>query len=185
MKRQRTWGEALAALLATAALCAACAATVQVRTDYDDSADFSRYATYSWMGEDVRPLKQLERMGPAGDSLVRKRLQRAVGEALSSKGFREVRESQADLLVAFHLAVRHKVDVTDLPYRHPHNWAYHTQVTYYDEGTLVIDLIDREQRQLVWRGTATQVLADDNAASRERIDRAVAEIIARFPPPSR
>ncbi len=168
--------------LVVAAVLGGCA-SVQINTDYDQEADFSRYATFTWIGEDKRPLHQLERKGAATNSLVQKRLRRATAEALSAKGFAEVsRRTQADLLVAFHLSVRHEVDVTDLPYRRPNRWVYKTHVNHYDVGTLVIDLIDRRQHQLVWRGTATKVMTEGNLTRREHLDRIVAQILANFPP---
>ena len=169
-------------MLLLATLLGGCA-SVQINTDYDQDADFARYATFTWIGEDKRPLHQLERKGAATNSLVQKRLRRATAEALSAKGFAEVsRRAQADLLVAFHVSVRHEVDVTDLPYRRPHRWVYKTHVNYYDVGTLVIDLIDRRQHQLVWRGTATKVMTENNLTRREHLDRIVAQILANFPP---
>ncbi len=170
-----------ASLSLWAALAAGCA-TVQIQTDYDQEAHFSRYATFAYMGEDARPLKRLEHQGPATRSLVQKRLKRATSEALTSKGFSQVDRSRADLLVAFHLSVRHQVDVTDLPYRTPQRWGYRTHVTHYDVGTLVIDLIDRRAHQLVWRGTASGVMNKSNLSRREHIDKSIAQIMALFPP---
>ena len=189
-KRWHTWmvwftGAALIGLLSGCA-------SLQINTDYDEQANFDRYATFAFIGDDPRPLKRLERLGPAADTLVQKRMQRTVADALGAKGFSQVYRGQADLLVSLHMGIRHRVDVTDLPYRKPHNWGHRNSVTqnwshrhivtHYDEGTLVIDLIDRQQRQLVWRGSATGVWVKGNAARREHITNAVNQILSTFPP---
>ena len=52
------------------------------------------------------------------------------------------------------------------------------------EGTLVVDVIDNQSDELVWRGTATGVLAR-NPTPEERIestDSAVQQLLSRFPP---
>ena len=59
-----------------------------------------------------------------------------------------------------------------------------SDVQYYEEGTLIIDVIDPGENRLVWRGSATRVL--DRAMTPERADEivleAVQKIFDRFPP---
>ena len=61
-----------------------------------------------------------------------------------------------------------------------------TYVRDYDEGTLLIDVIDPATMQLLWRGSGTGVV--DPQASPEkreqRINEAVEQILADFPPRS-
>jgi len=153
-----------------------------VQTDYDRAARFGGYATFAFMAEDQRPLKRLERLDDAIDKLVTKRLHRAISDNLASKGFRQVKRGHANLLVSLHMGIKRPVDVTDLPYRQPHDWQYSTQVSHYDRGTLIIDLVDRRKHQLVWRGTAGSVWSGGNPASREQLELAVKEILNKFPP---
>ena len=56
-----------------------------------------------------------------------------------------------------------------------------TTVHTYHEGTIIIDLIDREKNQLVWRGVTTRVLGK-KSHSDEKIDQAMASVFADFPP---
>ena len=59
-----------------------------------------------------------------------------------------------------------------------------TVVDQYEEGTLVIDLIDVAERRLVWRGSGTRRLSRDPQPDRltQRVNEAVDEILAQFPP---
>ena len=59
-----------------------------------------------------------------------------------------------------------------------------TYVSQYDEGTLVIDVVDMAKQELVWRGIGTGVLSE-NPSVEERtanINYAVTEILTQFPP---
>jgi hypothetical protein len=57
------------------------------------------------------------------------------------------------------------------------NWS----VRQYREGTIIIDVVDRAKDQLVWRGWMTSRNRDGNFDEAE-INRAVNQILARFPP---
>jgi len=59
-----------------------------------------------------------------------------------------------------------------------------TTVSQYDEGTLVIDFVDRPARRLAWRGSGTGRLArnPDPDQVTKRVNEAVDEILAQFPP---
>lgn len=53
----------------------------------------------------------------------------------------------------------------------------------YEEGALVIDVVDAESRELIWRGWATARVdpSDPPSKRRDRIQRAVSLILERFP----
>lgn len=52
------------------------------------------------------------------------------------------------------------------------------------ESVLAIDVVDRQQKQMVWGGTVTQrVPGDQKEYSQAMIDKAVADIFAKYPKP--
>jgi len=56
-------------------------------------------------------------------------------------------------------------------------------VSQYTEGTLFVDFIDKEKKELVWQGVGTGALRIQNRAKKEiRIKQFVKEIVSRFPP---
>ena len=60
-----------------------------------------------------------------------------------------------------------------------------THVSYYEEGALVIDIIDWQEKELSFRGTATGTLDKSEKTPEESqadIDDLVTNILAKFPP---
>jgi hypothetical protein len=54
-------------------------------------------------------------------------------------------------------------------------------VQQYREGTLVVDLVDRASKQLVWRGTAVDTVTSA-AQVQDKVDAAVRDLFANYPP---
>lgn len=56
-------------------------------------------------------------------------------------------------------------------------------VSQYTEGTLFIDLLDANKKELVWQGIGTGALSTSSVERKEaRIKEFVAEIMAEYPP---
>jgi len=131
----------------------ACAPTPrQVIIDYDQDARFSEYKTFYWSDE---LLSESANQPLFYNSLVKKRIKEAVRSELEGRGYR-LDENNPDLYVNAHMIVEEKTEYhspTHSPYRYyyPDNVRIHN----YKEGALVIDLIDRQMRQLVWQGYYT------------------------------
>lgn len=158
-------------------LCAGCS-SVHVRTDYDRDADFSAYHTYSWLPHSEKGHKLMR------NKMVRREVVAAVNREMKESGFREVSRQEADLLITYYIGARNRVDVTRYGYRygrwgriHPRRMSVHS----YKEGTLIVDLVDTETRELVWRGWASSVLHGREGISRD-INNSVRELFKRYPP---
>jgi len=174
----------LVALLVALAL-AGCS-RITVTADHDPSANFGALHTYAW-----RPGPQQGVGDPRFDSaLIDKRVRAAVDRVLASKGYRAAAPGNtADFLVGYHAVVRQKTSAQTInqmygyrvvalpggPGAHAHD---------YDQGTLLIDVIDPTTLQLLWRGSGTGVVDPQaNPEKREqRINDAVERILADFPP---
>jgi hypothetical protein len=159
---------------------------VIVTTDHDPSANFGALHSYAW-----RPGPQQGLDDPRFDStLIDKRVRSAVDRVLASKGYRTAAPgSSADFLVGYHAVMRQKTSVQTINRSYGYRvggWrGPQTYVQDYEEGTLLIDVIDPATMDLLWRGTGTGVV--DPLASPEkreqRINDAVERILADFPPP--
>ncbi len=149
-----------------------------VSSDFDPDADFTHYTTYRWF----QPPK-LNSRSPEGSALLDISIRKAVDEELLARGFREAKGSKPDFGVAYHFGVQEKVDVSTTEYRTWRGRLVDSRVDVYPykEGTVVLDLIDAETKQLAWRGWATGII-DNPARVRENIDSIVGQILARFPP---
>lgn len=178
---------------------AAGCATVSVNSDYDTKADFSKLRTYAWESES-QPAVGDPRID---SSLLNSRIRTAVDQTLSSRGFQKVETGTPDFKVAYLMAVEEKMDVTQVstPYYSPYGvygtasinstWnmggGVDTFVTQYEEGTLLLDVVDPKTNALIWRGSGKKAI-DENADSAKReanINKAVQKILAEFPPVSR
>ncbi|MCK6460911.1 MAG: DUF4136 domain-containing protein [Planctomycetes bacterium] len=162
------------------ALLAACS-SVSTNYDYDMSYDFSKLKTYRWA--DI-PAKS------DADPLVVQRVGSAVESGLKAKGYAQA-EGAPDFLVATYVGRRTRIQVTDWGYGYgPRGHWYGgggVDVYEYEEGSLIIDIVDAKTRQLAWRGTAIGIV-DPSATPEEKTERindAVARIFEDFPPTPR
>lgn len=156
-----------------AALLLAGCSSLSVTTDYDRDIDFNRYQTYRW-APSTKPPKTVE---GGTQSLMDRRIRRAVDDELARKGFAVSEDRAADLLAVYRATTRDRVDV----YQHYH-YRGSTSVYRYQEGTLTIMFVDPAMdEQVVWQGSASDVVSDAARAEQE-IQRAVRAILDRFPP---
>ena len=170
--------------------CIGCS-SIDVITDFDPEIVFSKYETYLWYAGEM----------PADDKLsanpfVKKRVASSVESVLESKGFTKGADGKADLVVIIQAGSKDKMQVTNYGHggygygRYGRGWGGGygggTDVYYFEETTLLIDLIDLELKELVWRGSGTGTVKDysDQQEMQEAIDAVVATIMNDFPPKS-
>jgi len=151
-------------------------ASIQVRSDFDDQADFSQYQTFRVV--DRPTMKSAAR----GNPMLDRKIAQALKEELRAKGLREVTQGPPDLLVGFHSDVKNRVSVSEQWY--PYRWRgpRHTMtVNSYKQRTLIIDMIDRVENAVVWRGWATSAFKSPDEAE-ETVRKAVAKVLKDYPP---
>lgn len=92
-------------------------------------------------------------------------------------------------MVVAHGGVREKTRVTDWggygwynPWWGPYGGR--VDVSHYSEGTLVIDIVDFQEKDMVWRGLGTAVLKGNSNPEKiqAKVDQHVTQILAKFPP---
>jgi hypothetical protein len=164
----------------TAALLAAafvgCASSVTTSVDYPRSIDFSRYRTYGWLRSRI------------GNDILERRLTAAIDRGLAARGL--TRSDTPDLYVSMHGRLSKEVQYTAYDTAWGYGWRRwgvgQTRVRRQEVpvGTLVVDLVDAGDKELVWRGTATTPI--DKTASAEKreaaVQEAVEELFAAYPP---
>ena len=59
-----------------------------------------------------------------------------------------------------------------------------TTVYHYEEGSLILDIVDTKNKQLIWRGSAqAEIIASRTSKQRdELIEKAVDKLFSQFPP---
>jgi hypothetical protein len=145
--------------------------SISIRTDYDRGADFTKYKTLKWM---PNPEKRVSRVRQ--NSLLDKRIHRAVEDELKGKGYRFVQGGKTDALIVCHIGVRNKVDIDRYGY-----WGRRVHVQRYKEGSIVLDIVDAKTKELIWRGVA-QGTVHYLEGDPERVNEAVFKILEGYPP---
>jgi hypothetical protein len=51
-----------------------------------------------------------------------------------------------------------------------------------DEGTLILEFVDRGQNKMVWRGTAKENLDPEMAKALPHIEKAIVKLLKEYPP---
>jgi hypothetical protein len=162
-----------------------CAPAVRVNTDYDVSYNFAKARSYAWVSVNDK----------FGDStLVGRRIKNAINHELANRGLTETTaDENPDFIVAYHTGLHDKSQIVDWggtwgygygPWYTPIYPSY--RVENYTEGTLVIDIVDWNSKQMIWRGMGTKVIDPQPKPDPDRVTRnvndAVARIMAGFPP---
>jgi hypothetical protein len=180
-------------LVVALALLLACA-SVRVSTDYDDAVDFAAMKTFAWLDP---PLREEARDEPPNadpfthNTLLDKRVRDEVESWLGAHGYRAAAAGESpDFLLRYEVTTR---DVTrDSPVfvsgGYGGRWGYGTGVGYgyshsttYQEGTLILDVIDPDSERIAWRGWGTSE-ERDYSLEPERLHESVEAILAHFPP---
>lgn len=171
-------------LLLGVSLFTACNA-IKVTTDYDAKVDFEKYKTFAFFkpGIDKADISDLDK----------KRVLRAIEKELIAKGF--TKSDNPEMLVSFFTKSRERVNVNQNNVGFGWGWGWgwnpwmmnggmnSVNVSQFTEGTLFVDFIDKEKKELIWQGVGTGALRiQDRAKKVERINLFVKEIVARFPP---
>jgi hypothetical protein len=149
----------------------------KVIVDYNHSADFSKYHTYSWL--------QVK----AGDPLWPDRIKAAVDRQLATKGWTPV-PSGGDAAVAALGVTKEQQTLQTFYDSFGGGWYWQgfsdgvatTTVSTTPVGTLVVDIFDGPTKKLIWRGQATETLSDKPDKNEKKLEKAVEEMFKKFPP---
>ncbi len=150
-----------------------------VTYDFDKTADFSKFKTYTWVkGTNL------------SDQLNHQRVVNAVDVQLSAKGLAKIETAgEPDLLVAYHASFDRDLQINGFSsgwggYRFGGNRTGTARTEEILVGTLVVDVVNAKTKTIVWRGTATKEV-DVNAKPETRdknINKAADKLFKNYPP---
>lgn len=160
-------------------LLAGCASYVNVKYDHDPGYNFASLKTYNWL-----PVQ----LSARANQMKINRFKNAVNSELSAKGM-EVTSDNPDFLIALHGFAETKVDIDiqDYGYRYSGFWGMGTRdidINTYEEGTVFLDFVDGESKELFWRGEATGTIEPNITPEHQgkKFADVAARLIANFPP---
>jgi Domain of unknown function (DUF4136) len=178
-----------------AALAATGCAHLKVETDYDSAFDFTTLHTFAWLDPPVKstpegsPVEDL--IDPfARNSLLDKRVRRAVERELLARGYRKAEDETPDFELQYHVILKDRTKIRSYPsgrfgyYSYPYGYEGGIGgVSSYDyqEGTLILDVIDAHTQQIAWRGWAVGINRE-GYYSDAKVDDVVKRVLERFPP---
>ena len=166
--------------------------SVTVKTDYDPGTDFSQFKSFK-----IYDGKPVEGDELAKHPLVQKRVYASVEAKMQEKGYTlHQGEGDPDIFIVVHAGSKEKIQVTNWggnygPYGgygwYGHRWGPYgggTDVYQYEETTLVLDIVDMPEKEMVWRGYGSGIVKQysDEEDRRAQIDLYVGKILNDFPP---
>lgn len=174
-------------LVATLAVTAGCATPrgPQTRIDYDKSADFSVYRTYGFPTE-----TGTDRGGYS--TLVTSYFKSAVSTAMDARGYKYSAE-KPDLLVNFYMNTTERTESTPDPFRYGYYgyrrglyspWPMYDdrRVETYKYGTINVDIVDAEKKQLVWEGIAEGRVTEEQMTNpKVTVNAVVTDLMRQYP----
>jgi hypothetical protein len=171
----------------------------KVRVDYEHGHNFSCYKTYRWVR--TQPLQPTDASFP--NQLMDKRIVGFVEEALAARHLVRV-EGDADLLINYQVNVTEEPQYTTFTTSTGPGWGWGgwgwggwgwgpgwggvdsaVSVTTTEPvavGSLVINVVDARQKQLVFQGVSTATVSSKARTNTERLQKGINEIFEKFPP---
>lgn len=172
------------ALVAVVSLQNACSPITKVYSEEEPGINLYKYTTYSWLNN----LTVAE--GNSGPTWLSERAEQKIRNSVENEmrryGF-SVCEEVPDLMLHYHVVVKNEVFFIRDWWCDEETWSRYGRCNRirpvnYQEGTLILDLIDAKTGVQVWRGAAVGVLehiAPEQADA--RIEEAVRLIFTKFP----
>ncbi len=176
--------------------------SIDVYTEVADQNDFSVYQTYDWKEN----LKNQPGDPRINSTLLRARIRRAVERRFSELGYERRTSDRPDIYISYHADVNRMVEsskpkdyyaaIGQKGYlggyqgrygAYGQEWgrvAVPIPAYEYDQGVLILDIVDAKSGELVWRGWALAEIdlwIPDSRQGR-RIDEAVKRVLEEYPP---
>lgn len=160
-----------------------------IRYDYDARAAYSRYKTFDWYAAS-RYAKEQSR--GVENPLMDRRVKGAVERELTARGYALEAKSDPDFLVTYYPVYQERRyrTATHLGW----GWGYRpwyggmgttvVQEHHYQEGTIVLEIVDFKTNQLIWKAAAEGALSglENPEDADEVVTKAVKQMLDRFPP---
>ena len=155
-----------------ALMISSCASYNRVFSDYEPDVDFSAFETY-------QVIEHNNRLAVGGNPINSQRLTRAIEREMDDLGYKQ--SENPDLVVSCYVKVR---ELEGPQFYYDFYWGWggirYVDVQHYQQGTLVLDLIDDKNNRVVWHGKTVGRFHNDGINYGEKINRAVAAIFVKF-----
>jgi hypothetical protein len=157
---------------------------MNVSSHVERGVSFAQYRTFEWGPADALPTgdPRLDR-----NPFFKDHLEGAVEKQLATRGLEMATPGTADVLIHYHANITQRFEVNGID--RDRGYCYddcQPRLIEYEEGTIVLDLVDARTNRVIWRGWAQESVDKviDNQDRMERqINQAVTKMMKRFPKP--
>lgn len=170
------------------AIAASSAVGQDVRYNYDQNTDFSKFKTYKWV--------ELKNAQNPGD-LLDKQIKNSFDTQLVAKGLTKVEDDSANLFIGYQAGIGQEKEFSS----YNTNWGYGAgwgsgwygapgggmstgQTSTIYVGQLVLDMYDSANHDLVWRGLGTKTIDPKAKPEKQQknLNKTVTKMLKNYPP---
>lgn len=171
-----------------------CSSQPHVETDHQAGFNFASLKTFH-VAETKQDTQGSILISPFTLSHIHATLDAELGKRYQPR----VKDSKPDFIVTYHVVVEEKIDPRSyndihgfgygyygMGYRYPRPYflGTNTGLRIYNQGSLIIDVVDGKTDKPIWRGVSEKRLSRGMAPQQQRevLSNAVVEVLAQFPP---
>lgn len=159
------------AMIACVASAMAVGQTVSV--NYNRSQDFSQYHTYIWASNNANQIR---------NSILAQQAKSDIDIAMQGKGFQLVQESQnPDVILLASGGLQQQTSYQAWGMRGIGGGMGGITPQQNVVGTLVVDLYDAKNKNLLWRGLAQNTLSNNGSKNSQMVTKAVQKMFKQYP----
>lgn len=148
-----------------------------VKYNFMPGTNFSKYHTYKWVSIEG---------GAHPNQIVDAQIKQSVDAQLAAKGLTKTEGDKVDLYVGYQIAVDKEKQWNGFGMGGGVRWGGMASATSstIDVGTLVLDMYDPSNKQLVWTGTATKTIerSSNQEKNQKNLDKAMQKLLKNYPP---
>src|SRR5579864_6441684 len=193
--KSRNWIAKVGPALVLALVACSLTYAQDVRTNYMQGTDFSKYHTYSW----VTDVQGVPAVGGRPDQILDAQVKQAIDSQMAAKGFSKVADGgKPDLLVGYQLMIDREKQINGFG----DSWggwggwgggwgpwgggfgtfSADTSTNYV--GTFVVGMYDPAAKKLVWIGGAQHAIEPSKKPEKnqERLNKGAQKLLKDFPP---
>jgi len=177
------------------ALGVAVSAGVKVRADFDKEYDFTKPKTFGWHPDGAGEVKMLQQSGDDPVKLIERFdpvFKDAIATELAKRGLVVATNGKPDIVIHYYVLIgpnsesqfRGQFVGAVPPWGLPDFAMTNTSFKIFEQGTVVLDLMDAARKEIVWRGVAEAKIDREKlpAERDKRIRDGIADLLKKFPP---
>ena len=149
----------------------------KIEVDFDHQADFAKYKTFAYV-----------KTKPVQNELMDQRIQEAIKNELRQKGLTES-QSNPSMVVTYTAAEKENTTYMTDSWGYGGGWRFGggmgtstTNSFTSVKGTVVVDMYDAGNKQMLFRGSASETVSDKPEKNAEKINKGMKKLFEKFPP---